>query len=258
MIKPYEEKLVSIITPTYNSRTYIEQTINSVINQTYKEWELIIVDDCSTDNIEEIIKTYLEKDPRIKFIKLEVNSGAAKARNKALSVANGRFIAYLDSDDIWYNNKLEVQVKCMIENKWGFSCTAYEVIGDDGKSKNKKIYMKEEVDYRGFLINNLIQTVGVMIDLKLVNKNYIFMPDMRRRQDAATWLQILNSGQKCYGINEILAAYRRTEGSLSSNKFKAVSGVWYLYRHIEKLSLIQAVYCFTRYAVLAVWKRIYI
>lgn len=249
---------VSIITPTYNSEKYIEETIKSVEGQTYQNWEMIIIDDSSSDNTCEIIRKYIEKDERIKLHRLEKNSGAAIARNVALRIAEGRFIAYLDADDIWYNAKLESQVCFMISNKYGFSCTSYEVIGDDGKPKNKYIHMLNSVDYIGFLTNNLLQTVGIMVDTELIPKKHLIMPNLRRRQDAATWLQILKSGNKCYGLDVILAKYRRTENSLSSKKVKAVKGVWSLYRETEKLSFPFSCYCFARYALLAVWKRIYI
>ncbi len=249
---------ISIITPVYNCEKYIAQTIENVLNQTYQNFEMILVDDCSTDNSAKIINNYAIDDNRIKYYKLDRNSGAAVARNYALSKSNGRFITYLDSDDLWYSNKLEKQIKFMIENKYGFTCTSYEVIDNLGNKLNKKIHMLNEVNYIGFLTNNLLQTVGIMVDTNIVKKELLIMPNIRRRQDAATWLQILKSGINCYGFDEILAMYRRTENSLSSNKFKAIKGIWYLYREIEKLSLPFSCYCFIRYAILAVWKRIYI
>lgn len=250
--------LVSIITPAYNSEKFIEETIKSVIGQTYSNWEMIIVDDCSTDKTCEIVNKWTKIDERIKFIKNKQNLGAAASRNIALENSRGRFIAYLDADDLWFPNKLSKQIKFMIEKNYAFSCCSYEVIDSDGNSKNKFIKMKDRVDYRGFLTNNLLQTVGIMVDLEVIERNRLVMPNMRRRQDAATWLQILRNGESCYGMKEILAKYRRVEGSLSSNKVKAVKGVWYLYRQVEELSLFISIYCFIRYAVLAVWKRIYL
>ncbi len=253
-----ESNLVSIITPTYNSEKFIEETINSVIKQSYTNWEMIVVDDCSNDKTCELIQKLILKDNRIKLIRKTENSGAADSRNIALENSNGRFITYLDADDLWNSNKLEHQVNFMIKNNYGFSCCSYEVIDSNGNSKNKIVKMLGEVDYMGFLCNNLLQTVGIMADLSIVDKNDLVMPQMRRRQDAATWLQVLKSGNKCYGISEVLAKYRRVENSLSSNKFKAVKGVWFLYRKVEKLDLLRSCYCFSRYAFLAVWKRIYI
>lgn len=252
------EPLVSIITPAYNSEEFIGETIKSVLEQDYNNWEMIIVDDCSNDRTCEIVKSWQVKDNRIKLIRQKTNLGAASARNLALQNSKGRFIAYLDADDIWLSNKLSKQVQFMQDINCGFSCCSYEVIDSDGKSKNKFIKMKKEVDYMGFLCNNLLQTVGIMADLNIINRNDLIMPPMRRRQDAATWLQVLKSGHKCYGLSEVLSKYRRVSNSLSSNKFKAVSGVWFLYRKVEKLNIVTSIYCFIRYAILAVWKRIYI
>lgn len=249
--------LVSIITPSYNSEQYIEETILSVMNQTYPNWEMIIVDDYSSDRTCELVEEMQKKDKRIKLIKLQENSGAGNARNVALQNSNGRFIAYLDADDIWYPEKLEKQVTFMLEKNCGFSCISYEVISNEGQPYNKYIVMKDKLDYRGFLIYNLIQTVGIMIDLNIVQRECLVMPNMRRRQDAATWLQVMKKGHPCYGMKNILAKYRRTTDSLSSNKYRAVKGVWYLYREVEHLNLPFSCYCFVRYAILAVWKRVY-
>lgn len=247
--------LVTVITPTFNSEQFISSTIESVLNQSFKNWELIVVDDNSSDTTCEIVKGYTYQYCKIKLIKLNQNKGAAHARNTALKNSSGRFIAYLDSDDLWHQDKLKEQIEFMVSNSHGFSCTSYTVINEDGSSLNKTIKMKNHLSYKGFLLNNLIQTVGVVVDTKIVPKSLLVMPNLRRRQDAATWLQILKSGYTCYGLNLDLAYYRRTSGSLSSNKFKAVKGVWYLYRKVEKLPLFSSIYFFTRYAILAVWKR---
>lgn len=249
---------VSIITPSWNSEKYIEKTIESVQKQTYMNWEMIVVDDCSSDRTVEIVEKISQKDPRVRIIRQEVNGGAAKARNRSLRESTGRYIAYLDADDIWKPTKLEKQVEFMKAHHCGFSCASYEVIDDEGRALNKEVHMLPSVDYVGFLTNNLLQTVGIMADTSIVDKKYLVMPDIRRRQDAATWLQVLKAGYECYGIDEVLAEYRRAENSLSSNKVKAVKGVWSLYRDIEKLSLPFSCYCFVRYAFMAVWKRIYI
>lgn len=249
---------VSIITPSWNSEKYIKKTIESVQNQTYLNWEMIIVDDCSSDRTVEIVEEISKKDSRIKILRQSTNGGAAKARNRSLNEASGRYIAYLDADDIWKPTKLEKQILFMKAHSCGFSCVSYEVIDDIGNKMNKEVHMLPSVDYVGFLTNNLLQTVGIMVDTHMVDKTLLIMPDIRRRQDAATWLQILKAGYKCYGIDEVLAEYRRTVNSLSSNKFKAAKGVWNLYRDIEKMSLPFSCYCFVRYIILAVWKRIYI
>jgi len=252
------EPKISVITPTFNSGRYIAQTIQSVLNQTHTNWEMNIVDDGSTDDTCALVEQFAEKDRRIKLSRLERNLGAAHARNTGLQMSCGRFIAYLDADDLWYTTKLARQVEFMLENQCGFSCVSYEVIDDGGISCNKHIRMRKRLDYRGFLVNNLIQTVGVMVDLNQVSKHLLVMPNIRRRQDAATWLQVLKNGNDCFGMEEVLAKYRRTAGSLSSDTSKSVRGVWHLYRKLERLPLAFACYCFARYAILAVWKRVYL
>ena len=252
------EAKVSVVTPSYNSSKYIAQTIESVRSQTYQNWEMIIVDDHSSDDTCEIVEKIADEDNRIKLFRQSENKGAGAARTLGMRNAQGRYIAYLDSDDIWMPDKLEKQVRFMQEKDIAFSCTSYEVINDDGVPLNKQVHMLPKVDYVGFLTNNLLQTVGIMVDTEKVDRECLVMPDIRRRQDAATWLNILKAGHECYGMDEVLACYRRAENSLSSNKFRAAKGVWHLYRDIEHLSLPFSCYCFVRYAFLAVWKRVYI
>lgn len=249
-------ELVSIITPVYNNSEFIEQTIKSVQKQTYKNWEMIIVDDCSTDRTPELIKKISQKDDRIKYIKLENNSGAAIARNKALSESRGRFIAYLDADDLWKKNKIQNQIDFMLAHDYAFVCSNYEKIDVNDKIL-KQVKIPKEINYKLFLRNTIIQTVGVMIDSRKTGRELLMMPNVRRRQDAATWCQLLKSGFNCYGVPEFLAYYRVVPNSLSSNKIKAIKGTWFLYRKIEKLSLINACFCFLGYAINAVKKRIY-
>lgn len=249
---------VSIITPIYNCEKFLPKIIECVINQTYTDWEMLLVDDCSPDNSAEIIKKYAKDDNRIKYFKLDKNSGAAIARNKALEESNGRFIAYLDADDLWKPEKLEKQVEFMLKNNYPFTCTDYEKIDESGKSLNKIVKIPKKVNYNLFLRNTIIQTVGVMVDTKLTGKELLKMPNIRRRQDAATWCQLLKNGFDCYEVPENLSYYRVVKNSLSSNKFKAVKTNWYWYRKIEKLPLWKACYCFIGYAFNAVKKRIYI
>lgn len=253
-----KEEKISIITPVYNCEKFIKKTIECVLNQIYKNWEWLLIDDCSSDNSANIILEYALKDERIKYFKLDKNSGAAIARNTALEKSTGRFIAYLDSDDLWKKEKLEKQVKFMLDNKIGFSCTDYEKIKEDGTSLNKIIKIPKKVNYNLYLRNTIIQTVGVMIDTKITGKELLKMPNIRRRQDAATWCQLLKNGFDCYEVPENLSYYRVVNNSLSSNKLKAVKGTWYLYRNIEKLSIIKSIICFIGYAFNAVKKRIYI
>lgn len=249
--------LVSIIMPSYNSEQYIAEAIASVQAQTFTDWELLVADDCSTDSTREIVSGISENDSRVHLLLLTENGGAAKARNYALSQARGRYIAYLDSDDLWYPEKLDRQLIFMEKEGIDFSCCSYDVIDKKSMYMGRTVHMLPKCDYKGFLLNNLIQTVGVMIDLRRVNKDLLYMPSLRRCEDAATWLQLLKAGHNCYGINDVMCSYRRVEGSLSSGKIDGARSIWFLYRKVEKLNLYFSVICFLRYAVLAVWKRIY-
>ena len=245
---------VSIITPVYNSEKFIKDTVESVLKQTYENWEMILVDDCSSDNSENIVKEFLDKDDRIKYIKLEENSGAAIARNKAIEMSTGRFIAFLDSDDIWAYNKLEKQINFMTKNNIGFSFTSYETMKEDGTKTGNIVRAPKIVDYEYLLRNTIIGCLTVVIDKEIVGD--IRMPLLRTRQDFATWLSILKKGHKAYGIDEILSSYRLVEGSISSNKVKAAKRNWYVYRNVEKLSFIKSAYVFTGYTYNAIKKRI--
>lgn len=249
--------LVSVIMPAFNSERHIAESVASVQAQTMSSWELLIVDDCSTDKTSEIVKKLSESDSRIRLISQSENGGAAVARNIALENARGRYITYLDADDLWLPEKIEKQIACMDRENAGFSCASYEVIDEKGSPLGRTVHMPPNTSYWGYLTNNYLQTVGIMADLEIVEKSLLVMPDMRRRQDAATWLQVLAAGHDCIGVNDVLCQYRRTSGSLSSNKVKAVRGTWCFYRQIAKLPMYKAIYCFTRYAFLAVWKRTY-
>ena len=250
-----QNNLVSIITPVYNASKFIEETIKSVQSQTYKEWEIILVDDCSTDNSYEIINKYSKNDERIKYIKLEKNSGAAVARNTAIANANGKYIAFLDSDDIWYDNKLEKQISFMKDKNIGFSFTSYELMSEDGELLNKTINVPSKIDYNKYLKNTIIGCLSVIIDKDKIGD--FRMPNIRANQDMATWLYIMRD-RNCvaYGLNECLAKYRLVNGSITNNKVKAAKSVWNVYRNIENLSLIKSSYVFVGYAINAVLKRL--
>ncbi len=249
--------LVSIITPVYDCEKYLAQTLDSILCQSYKNWELLLVDDCSPDNCAEIIAEYAKKDDRIKYFKLSANSGAAIARNVALENAKGRYIAYIDADDIWLPNKLERQIDFMNKTAACFTCCDYAKIEADGTPLNKTIHMPKTISYNQLLRNTIIQTVGVIVDTDFVDRKLLVMPNVRRGQDSATWLQMLRNGVEFYGQNEVLAMYRRVPMSLSANKLNALKRTWYLYRGIEKLSLIKSVWCLIGWAYHASLKRIY-
>lgn len=249
-----ENTLVSIITPVYNAEKFIEETIQSVQNQTYKEWEMIIVDDCSCDNSEIIIKDMQERDSRIKYIRLRENSGAAMARNVALENSNGRYIAFLDSDDLWANSKLEEQIRFMNDKKCGFTFTSYEFINEDGSKLDKIVKIPEQIDYNELLKNTIICCSTVVIDRNLVGEFRMIL--IRKGQDVATWLKILKYYKFAYGINNNLLKYRLVKGSLSRNKLGVFKKMWTIYRNIEKLTLIKSIHVFTCYSLNAIKKRI--
>lgn len=247
--------MVSIIMASYNKEKYISESINSVINQTYPDWELIITDDGSEDNTCSIVKRFTENDSRIKLVQSPVNLGAAHARNTALSKATGRYIAYLDADDLWCPDKLLKQLDYMRENGYAMCYTSYDIIESDGEFR-KTIHIPSKVNYEDFLKKPLTCSHSIMLDTAVVDKRLMIMPDIRRGQDAATWLEILKSGITGYGLDVSLAKYRRNEGSLSSNKLKAVKRTWYLYREVEKLSFVQSTRYFISYAFNAAKKYI--
>lgn len=247
--------IVSVITPVYNSEKYIEKTINSVRNQTYTNFELILVDDCSSDNSQEIIKKITKIDHRVRYILLENNSGAAVARNTGIEAANGRYIAFLDSDDVWEEKKIETQLKFMEINKHPFTYTAFKTITEDNKVIQDVISVPEKLNYDQLLKNTAIACSTVIIDREVVG--YFKMPLVRKGQDTATWLKLLREKiPYAYGINEVLSSYRKVTGSISDDKLSALKRTWNTYRNIEKLPLIKAVYYFLWYVFNAIKKRI--
>lgn len=248
-----EEKLVSIVTPVYNAERFIEKTINSVLSQTYQNLELILVDDCSQDNSKDIIQSIMEKDSRVKYYRLKENSGAAVARNKGIEMARGRYIAFIDSDDVWKVEKLQKQLTLMKQKGYAFTFTAYETITDDGKLKKDNVEVPEKISYTGLLKNTAIACSTVLIDR---DKTGDFrMPNVRKGQDTATWLMLLKKIPYAYGLNEVLSSYRKVPGSISSNKIQALKRTWNTYYRIEKLPFPKAFYYFSWYTINALRKR---
>lgn len=248
----FNNERVSIITPMYNAIKTVSQTIESVQAQTYTNWEMIIVDDCSTDGCSEIVKKYSENDPRIIYCRHNCNCGIAKSRNDALQMASGRFIAFLDSDDLWKPHKLEIQIKSMKENNIAFSFTACEVMNEGGNSLNKIRHIPFEIDYKGLLNGNCIPCLTVVLD-----RNIIKVPQVRQipHEDYQLWLEILKTGVTAFGIDEALSIYRESSGSRSGNKLKAAKWTWdILYSH-QQLGVIKSCIHFVRYVYNAIMKR---
>ncbi len=239
------KNLVSIITPSYKSAKFISQTIESVLAQTYKDWEMIIVDDLSPDNANEIVEEYIIKDNRIKLIKLEKNSGPAVARNRAIKEAKGRYMAFLDADDLWMPDKLEKQIQFMNDNNLSFTYSSYKLI-DENNSDLGNFITKETITYRSMLKTCSVGCLTAIYDTEKLGK--VFMPNILKRQDYGTWLSILKNIESTKGILEPLATYRILNNSVSSNKVKASLYQWKIYREVEKLSLIKSVWYFVQYA----------
>lgn len=236
--------LVSIVTPSYKSYKFISQTIESVIAQTHENWEMIIVDDLSPDNSNEIIEAYTKKDQRIKLVKLEKNSGAAVARNRAIEVAEGRYIAFLDADDLWKPEKLEKQIKFMIQNDLVFTYSSYDLIDETGK-KIGNFKARSRTNYNDLLKTNSIGCLTAIYDAEKIGKQ--FMPLVLRQQDYGLWLKILRKKGETLGILEPLAIYRILNNSLSSNKKKAALDQWKIYRDVENIGLFKSAYYFFHY-----------
>lgn len=228
--------LVSIITPNYNSARFIGETIESVLAQTYTNWELIIIDDNSTDNSLEVLEQY-QDHPKIRIISNSVNSGAAICRNQAIEIAKGRFIAFLDSDDVWYPEKLEKQINFMHNNQHVFTYTAYDKINEQGNEIGH-IDIPLKLNYQDLLKTCSIGCLTAIYDTNKLGK--VYMPDIRKRQDYGLWLKILKQEKFAYGINTSLAKYRVRNNSISSNKLKAAGYQWKIYRDVEDLSLIKS------------------
>lgn len=232
--------LVSIITANYNSERFIEYTIESIISQTYQNWELIIVDDCSTDKSVAIINDYIKNDTRIKLILLSENSGTGVARNKAIEMSNGSYIAFLDSDDAWLPNKLELQIEFMNKNNFNFTFTSYNRIDEDGKDLNSIITCKKTLSYNQMLYSNKVGCLTAMYNAENLGK--IYMPIIRKRQDYALWLKLLKIEKRAYGLDIVLAKYRIRRNSISNNKIEMLKWNWLLFRKIEKLSFLRSLY----------------
>lgn len=232
------DDLVSIIMPSYNTANYIGDTVQSVINQSYQNWELIIVDDCSTDNTDSIIE--LIQDPRIKYIKNEKNLGAAVSRNRALREAKGRWIAFLDSDDLWYREKLEKQIKFMLRKGCYFSYTDYEEIDSDGNRTNVVVTGPKVISKIGMFNYCWPGCLTVMYDRKKIG--LVQIENIKKHNDYAMWLKICRKA-KCYLLDDTLAEYRRgRQGSISSHGYRELVKWHYrLFRYAEKENIIFSV-----------------
>lgn len=293
------KELVSIIVPVYRAAAYIAETIAMVEAQTWQDWELILVDDCSPDNSAEVIRNTLRKQAGrdnaarqscegvqaevlmdadgqaevltaagvrtemftgaggqpVMLLQKQKNEGAARARNTGLDMAQGRYIAFLDADDVWYPKKLEREMRFMREKEAGFVFTAYEFGDSQARPTGRVVHVPEQLTYRQALSRTVIFTTTVLFDRKRIPDRLLRMPAVAS-EDTATWWQILREGYTAWGLNEVLAVYRRPAKSLSSNKAEAVRRIWNLYRRQEKLSVAASAGYFIMWAYRATKRRI--
>lgn len=250
-----QEELISIVVPVYNAGAYIEETMAMVRAQTYQNWELILVDDCSRDDsVPRIEKAIAGDHTNIRLIRKKSNEGAARARNTGLSEARGRYIAFLDADDVWMPDKLEKELAFLKEKKAAFVFTAYEFGDEKAGRTGKVVHVPEILEYQQALSRTVIFTSTVLLDTKLTGWELIQMPEVKS-EDTATWWKILRRFN-AYGLDEVLTIYRRPAKSLSSNKLEAIRRIWNLYRKEEKLSLWKSCYNLFFWALRATLRRL--
>lgn len=252
-----EQELVSIIIPAYNVEKYIAETMESVRLQTYPHWELLVVEDGSSDNTVEVIEEYIKnkEEKRIRLIRQPTNMGAAKARNRGVQEAIGRYIAYLDGDDLWKADKLERELAFMQEKDVAFAFTGYEFADENAKGLGKVVRVPQTLTYKEALKNTTIFTTTVMFDTKKISKDMLKMPVIKS-EDTALWWKLLRNGYVAYGLDENLVLYRRAGKTLSSNKLEAIRRIWNLYRKAEGMSVFSSAYHFCFWAVRAVKRRV--
>lgn len=251
------EEIISVIVPVYNVDHFIVDTMESVRRQTYPYWELLLIDDGSSDGSARVIEEYAERtgDRRIRLVRQPSNQGAARARNRGLAEARGRYIAFLDADDLWMPEKLEHELAFLKEKSAAFVFTGYEFADEQGRGTGKVVRVPQLLNYRQALKNTTIFTTTVMFDTERIPKEQLEMPVMKS-EDTALWWRILRNGYLAYGLDENLAKYRRAGRSLSSNKIEAVRRIWNLYRQAENMSVVNSVWHCCFWAVRAVKRRV--
>ncbi len=249
-----QDALVSIIVPVYNAGAYIEETIAMVCAQTFGNWELILVDDASSDDSVKKIESCIREE-RVRLIKKPLNEGAARARNTGIAAAKGRYVAFLDADDIWKPDKLEKELAFMEDHQAAFVFTAYEFGDANGRGTGKIVHVPPVLTYHRALSRTVIFTTTVLLDTEKTGRELIQMPVVKS-EDTATWWKLLRHGFEAYGLDEALAIYRRPPRSLSSNKLEAVRRIWNLYRRQENLSFWYSCYNLVFWAFRAAARRI--
>jgi len=237
---------ISVIMPAYNSAEFVAASVDSVRVQSREDWELFVSDDGSTDGTLDIVHRYVRQDSRIRLLTSSINVGPAMARNAAIEAATGRYIAFLDSDDLWKPEKLERQIAFMQKHDLAFSFSSYDRIDEAGNFINTH-HVEKPVTYRDLLKSCVIGCLTAVYDTEKLGK--VYMPDIRKRQDFGLWLKILKITERAVPLPESLAQYRVRTGSVSANKVTAAKYTWSIYRDVEKLSLPQSAYYFAHYAL---------
>ncbi|MHA7099868.1 teichuronic acid biosynthesis glycosyltransferase TuaG [Roseivirga pacifica] len=235
----HPQSLVSVITPTYNAVNFVSDTIDSVLSQTYQNWEMIITDDCSTDDTWCLLEKFAQKDERIKIYRLAKNGGPGLARNNSIKEASGEFIAFLDSDDLWLPQKLDKQIAFMKRRNSCLSFTSYQLISEDKKEFHKIVVAKETVDMHDMLKSNYIGCSTAMYNARELGK--VYMPSIRKRQDYGLWIEIIKKVKLAHGLDERLSLYRIRQQSVSSNKFKLIAYQWRFYKKVVGLNYVMTI-----------------
>lgn len=245
---------VSIVMPAYNSEKYLFDTVKSVISQSYSNWELIIIDDCSKDSTKTIIEKLSQLDFRIKSIFLNKNSGAGIARNAGIRISEGQYLAFLDADDIWSEEKLELQVKHLSSNNAAICHTSFRFIDECGESRQGGVKVSPQVCLKDNLKNTEIGTSTAIIDRYKIDRNIEFS-SIRARQDLKLWIQLLGLGYTSFGLEKSLVKYRVRSGSVSSNKIKMLILTFGVYMGVNQLSYFSRISCYCCYVLNAIRKR---
>ena len=244
--------MVSVVMPAYNCEELLAESIRSVIAQTYNNWELLVVDDASSDKTQSVARKLATEEQRIRVIALSENGGVANARNVAMRAARGQYLAFLDSDDLWLPGKLSAQIEFMSRHQIGFSFSRYRRLKSDG-SLEGIVRIPDRVAYNDLLKGNVIGCLTVMLDR---NKIPPFTMRAIGHEDYLAWLHILKGGHVAWGLQKDLARYRVSPESVSGNKQRSALWTWRIYREIENLPLTKSLWCFVNYSVRSLYRRL--
>lgn len=244
--------LVSVIMPAHNAGSYIKGSIESVLSQSYKRLELLVIDDASSDETAQIVSSFVQSDSRVKLLQNRTNHGVADTRNVGIKAASGQYVAFLDSDDKWDSRKLAKQVEYMVSNDVALTYGNYDVVNENGKKTDVRLISESQITYKQLLKGNRIGLLTAMVTRDVAIQH--LFPKMKH-EDYAFWLSILKTGVVAYRFSsESLAKYQVRANSVSANKMRAARWTWDVLRH-EGLSIVQTFYYFSNYALMVVFKR---